>query len=217
MNYVALNSDGTTQVREYEDGKGFKTILEIVGTGQEYDNVDSGKDIARFTTEDVQKVSSKIDKGLIDSLRGNGFLLYAYMHENGRSLYAQGIIQENKYLADRGWKGVYGSVALCAQFEDSETGEPVHVPASGALEMAKIIMESKGKSIDSLYSERGAVWVRDAEMRTWMSEKLAEVKGEGGQVDIEAFVKIQTECRLKFGLDEEVRVGFVPFFPPAWR
>ena len=206
MNYVALNSDGTTEVREYEDGKGFNTILEIVGTGQEYDNVDSGKDIARFTTEDVQKVSSKIDKGLIDSLRGNGFLLFVGMHENGRSLYARGKIQENKYLADRGWPGVYGSVAVCAQFENSETGDPVDIPASGALEMAKIIMESKGKSIDSLYSERGAAWVRDAEMGTWMSEKLAEVTGEGGRVDVEAFVRIQKECRLKFGLDEEVRV-----------
>lgn len=202
QDYVALNADGTEEVREYEEEKGFKTLLEIVGTGEDYDNIDSARDIARFTAEDLQKVSSKIDKGLIDSLCGNGFLLFAYMHENGRSLYAHGIIKENKYLADRGWAGVYGSVAVCAQFEDSETGEPVDIPASSALEMAKIILESKGKSLDSLYSERGEAWVRDAEMNAFFSERMAAVTGKGGQIDPKAFVELQKECRVKFGLDE---------------
>lgn len=202
QDHVALNADGTEEVREYEEGNSFKTLLEIVGTGKDYDNIDSARDIARFTAEDLHKVSSKIDKVLLDSLCGNGFLLFAYMHENGRSLYARGEIQENKYLADRGWTGVYGSVAVCAQFEDSETGDPVNIPASSALEMAKIILEFKGKSIDSIYSERGEAWVRDAKMNAFFTERMAEVTGKSGRVDSEAFLKIQKECRLKFGLDE---------------
>lgn len=220
MNYVVLNQDGTDGVREYEDGKGYETLLQIVGTGKDYDGIDSPVGIARFTDADVQKESDKIDAELIASLGGNGFLLHAYMHENGRSLFRHGEVQENKYLSDRGWKGVYGNVAVCAQFEHSETGDPVEIPSSSALQMAKIIMESKGKSLDSLYSERGEKWAKDAEMSRWFSARMADF---GGQVDMQTFLEIQKEGRRMFGLDhdndDEVRgvISFVVLYCSSCR
>ncbi|CAN0242319.1 unnamed protein product [Ectocarpus sp. 6 AP-2014] len=209
MNYVALNSDGTDQVREYEEGKGYETLEKIVAHG-EFCALDSSMDIIRFTSADVHKVSSKIDRKLIDSLCGNGFLLHMYTNQSGRSLHALGEIQENKYLAERGWKGVYGSVAVCAQFEHNETGEPVNIPSASALEMAKIILESNGKSLDSIYSEAGEQFSRNEEINVWFSERMAR---HGGRVDGNIFLEIQKEARLKFGLDEKVCVlGRRPLF-----
>ena len=178
---VALK-DRTYQVQEVEKGKRFETMVQIVGTGKEYDNIDSPIHLASFSHEDVQRVSYKIEPEAMNSLCGNGFDTYIYAHAHGKSLYSRRIImKENKYLSDRGWRGIYGDVVVCAQFEKAETGEPVDIPSSTALEMAKIILESKGKSLDSIYTNAGSRLARNAEMNAWFFKRVREIGFEAAR------------------------------------
>lgn len=186
MDYVVFSSDGSVNVQSCERGDEYGPILKIFATGNDDDDDRySRKTIARFTKQDIKQ--AQLDRVFTDLLCGNGFCLCVCTDPHSRSRHRRGVFQENKYLADRGWSGVYGPVAIGAQIDDG--CEHVKIPALIALQMTKIILESKGKSVDSIFSDAGVEAVKVAAWRAeWISSQKATAAVEA-VVDAEAKVE----------------------------
>lgn len=199
-----LKMDGTLETISV-DGYHEKEVLRssiVIGS---FDVVGSPVDLFRFSDKDVEVLGVEMLKeliccdniGFVDDLANNivanGFLLYLYMNKHGCRLHKQGKLEENKYLADRGWKNIFGNVAVLAEAKDCKTGDLIKIPSSLAFGIATSILELQGKSMDVVFEEKGKQRENDDSVTDWICRRMIATKGE---VDFEV---IYQEAAKKFG------------------
>lgn len=201
MDFVVFSSDGSVSVQKKEEN----TLGKIFGMTDGEENV-YDMTVAEFTKQDIQQ--AHFDRVFIDYLGGNGFNLYVNVHIDSLLLYRRGVFQENKCLANRGCKGVYGPVVISAQIVgDDGFFERKFMPASIALPMAEHIFLSKDKPKGSIFSgvASNVIWGVAFDAKFDSSQKASEAMEAVAEAEAEAEAMVS---KAKMRAEEaKVRAG----------